>query len=198
MSSGVVRLTVVIYTALLIVYPQEFRREYGMQMVDVFETASADHVSQGGGRRLLHFWIHALWDLCVSGWAERLSGSRSGDAMARPWIYVGALVASLVTGYIHLRLDADQMSIILLLVSAYMCGLISPTAVWRWGLIIGLGTPAALIVAHGFDVTAFSRHDADMPLPTSLVPAYIGAYTGTLAHRLYPRLVGKASTVSSR
>ncbi|HEX6506722.1 MAG TPA: hypothetical protein VF221_03730 [Chloroflexota bacterium] len=177
-----------IYGTLLVLYPSSFRRRYGREMVQVFRVACLQAAAHGS-RGLVRFWFQAFADLAASGFAERLSDRRSQNGPHRPYVYVGALIVSLVAGYVHLRADADALSIALVLGGAYVFGLACPKGAWRLALIVGLGIPAALLVAHGVAAVPVAHRDADLPLPAPLLPAFIGAYTGAFMHRLLPRLV---------
>lgn len=181
-------LSVRIYQTLLIVYPPDFRREFGPEMVQVFR-AACRHPAKHSFHGLVRFWFHTLVDLVASASAERLSDLRKLNGSHRPYVYLGALLLSLATGYLHLRADADALSIALLLGGACIFGFACPAGAWRLALIVGLGIPAALLVGHGGVAPPFTHRDADLPLPASLIPALIGAYTGAFIHRLLPRLM---------
>jgi len=172
-----------IYRMLLIIYPTAFRRQFGREMVQVFRVAGR-HSLACGSRSLLQFWVRAFSDLAASGSAERLDEVRRRTGPHRPYAYAGALTLSLLTGYVHLHADADALSIVLLLGGAFGFGLVFPAAAWRWALILGLGIPAALLVAHGVAIPSVPHRDADLPIPAPLVPALLGAYTGALFPRL--------------
>ncbi len=183
-----INLSARLYGILLIAYPPTFRREFGGQMVQVFR-AACRHSLREGSRGLMRFWLQALADLITSAAAERFSDWRARSGQCRPHLYMGALILSLVTGYLHLRADADVLSVALLLGGACLFSLAHPKGALRFALLLGLGIPAALIVAHGGVASPGPHRDADLPLPAAFMPALIGAYTGVFAHRLFPRLV---------
>lgn len=176
-----------LYGIMLIAYPPTFRREFSGQMVQVFR-AACRHSLQEGSRGLTRFWIHALADLITSASAERFSERRARSGPGAPHLYMAALILSIATGYLHLRADADVWSVALLLGGGCLFGLAHPKGVLRFALILGLGIPAALFVAHGGVASSVPHRDADLPVPASFMPALIGAYTGVFAHRLFPRL----------
>ena len=178
-----------IYTLLLIAYPPTFRREFGRQMVQVFR-AACRHSVQESPRGMMRFWLHALTDLVASASAERLSDRRARSGSSSPYLYMAALILSLSTGYLHLRADADALSVGLLLGGACIFGLVHPKGALRFALILGLGIPAALLVAHGGAAPSIPHRDADLPLPAAFIPALLGAYTGVIAHRIFSRLAG--------
>jgi hypothetical protein len=182
-----VQLSARLYQMLLFVYPAAFRQQFGSEMVQVFRVACRHSVARGS-RSLVHFWVEALADLVASGSAERLAEMRPRSGQHRPYLYVGALILSLVTGYVHLCADADALAIVLLLGGAFGFGLACPVAAWRWALILGMGIPAALLVGHGLEVRAVPHRDTDLPVLAPLVPALLGVYTGAFMHRVFPRL----------
>jgi hypothetical protein len=176
------------YAILLIAYPPTFRRDFGSQMIQVFR-AACRHSMKQGSRALMRFWAYALADLVTSASAERFSDRRARQGPSRPYMYMGALILSLSTGYLHLRADADVLSVALLIGGAFVCGLAHPKGALRFGLLLGLGIPVALLVAHGAAAPPVPHRDADLPLPAAFIPALLGAYTGVFAHRVFPRLV---------
>lgn len=189
--NGLIRLATWIYRWMLLVYPPAFREQYGREMVQTFESTCR---YSSRSRDLPLLWLRALVDLIKSGWAER-AADRNTDVPER-YLYICAVFVSVVVGYIHLRADSDQTAIALLLGGAFLCGLISPTGAWRWALITAAGIPVALLLGHGLSPASFPHRDADLPLPASLLPGLIGAYSGTMIRRLVPWSGRRASTLS--
>lgn len=76
-----------LYGLLLLAYPQEFRREFGFQMLQVFRDCYRSEASRGA---LLTFWLRILRDLVLTAAKERVDSSgkegmfmnRLTDAMA--------------------------------------------------------------------------------------------------------------------
>ncbi len=52
-----------VYRVLLTLYPRDFRREYGWQMLQVFRDVCRDALRQGGALALILWWGTALFDL---------------------------------------------------------------------------------------------------------------------------------------
>jgi hypothetical protein len=173
-----------VYAALLIAYPRAFRREYGRQMTQVFRTSCLQ--SMRGTGELGRFWLRALADLVSSATAERASVARRQNKRPVRYLYLAALLVSVVTGYVHLRVDADQLVFLLLLVGAFLCGVAHPAGAWRWAVIAGLGIPIALAIGHGSPAALFPHRDSDLPVPLPLVQAIFAAYGGAVFHRLLP------------
>ncbi len=178
-----------IYRRLLIAYPPSFRREYGRQMIQVFHTACCHAVRQTSAREVVHLWLRTLGDLVYSAGAERIVVLRAHDDRMQRYFYLGAVLLSGFTGYIHLWVDADRLVILLLVSGCFIFGTVRPTGAWRWALIVGLGIPVAMVIGHGMPASSLSRRDVDLPLPAPLIPALLGAYSGALARRLAPQLM---------
>ena len=177
-----------LYETLLIAYPPSFRREYGRQMVQVFHTACRHAAQRAGARRVAQLWLRTLGDLVYSAGAERIMVLRAYDDPLQRYLYLGAVLISGFTGYIHLRTDADRLVILLLVAGCFACGIARPAGAWRWALIVGLGIPLAMLVGHGVPAGSLSRRDVDLPLPAPLIPALLGAYSGALVRHLAPQL----------
>jgi hypothetical protein len=59
------------YRALLVLYPAEFRDEYGKHMAQVFRDSCRDVYRHGGAEALLQWWLAALLDLVLTVISER-------------------------------------------------------------------------------------------------------------------------------
>lgn len=60
-----------VYRALLILYPADFRREYGQHMLQVFRDIGRDVYRQGGASELANWWAATLFDLVQTVIEER-------------------------------------------------------------------------------------------------------------------------------
>jgi hypothetical protein len=69
--SRLLRLSGQIYRALLILYPANFRQEYGRHMTQVFRDVCRDTYHQGGAEALAQWWAAALLDLLKTVIEER-------------------------------------------------------------------------------------------------------------------------------
>jgi hypothetical protein len=86
-----VRLSVWLYSRLLVAYPQPFRQEYGGQMSQVFRDCCREAAATNGNIGLTHYWLIAFGDLVVSALAERRQEELH---MTRAlWIRIGSLSA---------------------------------------------------------------------------------------------------------
>ena len=65
-----------IYGWLLRFYPNEFRREYGEPMSQLFRDKWRDAKREGSRRTLVRLWLDTLLDVAVSAPHETLSGAR--------------------------------------------------------------------------------------------------------------------------
>jgi hypothetical protein len=69
-----------LYGLLLLVYPEEFRREFGNQMLQVFRDC---YRAEASSRTLPSFWLRILLDLVLTAAKERTSSGRKGVFMNR-------------------------------------------------------------------------------------------------------------------
>lgn len=60
-----------IYRALLVLYPSDYRREYGPHMLQVFGDCLRDAHTQGGAYEVMHLWTFTLFDLFKTALEER-------------------------------------------------------------------------------------------------------------------------------
>src|SRR4030095_3097031 len=68
-----------IYELLLLAYPAEFRREYGLQMTQVFRDCCREQHQQGN--TLAGVWFHTLTDLIQSALKERMDNFGKEDSV---------------------------------------------------------------------------------------------------------------------
>lgn len=179
------RALVGLYRLGLHAYPREFRRAYGEEMAQVFQTAL--HARLIPPRMLL---MRAAADLVASAVQERLAAMRL-DIRAL-LVCIVAILLSGGAGYLHLRTDADATAALLVLTGGVLCGLLYPGKSLRWGLIVGIGVPLALVVGHSLARVPVPPHDPDTLSPLTLLPALLGAYAGSALGAI-PRQAFEAS-----
>ena len=68
----VLRVSDVVYRAMLFGYPSEFRRRFGYQMEQVFRTASRETLIKAGTSALIVLWSKTAADLIATATRERL------------------------------------------------------------------------------------------------------------------------------
>lgn len=61
-----IALSVALYRALLILYPADYRREYGVQMVQLFRDVGREKYSSGGILAMALWWCKTLLDLTLT------------------------------------------------------------------------------------------------------------------------------------
>lgn len=59
-------LSVSVYRCLLILYPAEFRRDYGALMLQIFRDMSREHYHYRGAAGLVYWWCRTLLDLALT------------------------------------------------------------------------------------------------------------------------------------
>ena len=83
-----------VYRRLLVVYPKEYRREYGELMVQLFRDRMR---RDGGGFRGLFVWMQMIFDLVDAAFKEH----KEGAEMTKRRVWIGAgLVAVLLAGVV--------------------------------------------------------------------------------------------------
>ena len=108
------------------------------------------------------------------------------DGVKTPlWIYGLAVAASLGIAWLDSGASEVQPAVALLLVTTFALGAIQPRRAWRWALLVGLGIP----VLHFASLLAERPSPPGMTHPLAafvpLVPAFLGAYVGALAGRVF-------------
>lgn len=81
-----VKLSLRLYRTLLVLYPVQFRREYGPLMAAFFEEACEECLASGRLLPLLRLWWRTLIDLGVSTLTVRLDGNRRNVMPWRSWL----------------------------------------------------------------------------------------------------------------
>lgn len=69
-DSNLFRLSSRLYELLILVYPAQFRQEYGPPMVQVFRDELRDTLHESGKAGAVWLWIHALFDLLITAFKE--------------------------------------------------------------------------------------------------------------------------------
>jgi hypothetical protein len=59
-----------VFARLLVLYPRQYRQEYGPHMAQLFKDCSREAVSQNGSAALLALWISTLFDLLKTAFEE--------------------------------------------------------------------------------------------------------------------------------
>ena len=132
-SSRVVRLSVWLYSRLLVAYPQPFQRRFGAHMKQVFRDCCREATQTGGGAGLLRYWLIASGDLIVTALAER---RREGLHMTHTrWIWLGSLAAIIVgaLGAIFAALNLTVAIAQLLDENSWIGVTLFPVRIVSWG-----------------------------------------------------------------
>ena len=125
-----------VYSALLRLYPREFREEFGDALLEAFS-----ELYQRAGHRPVQFWLALLSDLAHSIGREWLDNWRSAKGQfALSWVLACASGA-VVTGAVGSALSWTFAY----LYHPYLEGLIFPA--WGYGALLGCGLGTAQLVA---------------------------------------------------
>jgi hypothetical protein len=143
-------------------------------MVQVFRTALRE------SRAPVTLLAGALSDLAGSALRERTETRWDARYLL---VWMAATLLSFAGGYVHLHRDSDQMAMVLVLGGAFLCGFVYPGKALRWGAIVGIGVPLALLMGHGTP-GAHHAHDADSFSPLAILPGLFGAYAGSVVASL--------------
>ena len=95
-----------------------------------------------------------------------------------------ALVLGLGTGFLDLHTTEVSVTIVALLASGFLLGLLQPAAAWRWAILVAIGLPvmAAIGRATGMQTSEPIRLDPRVWL-VALAFALVGSYAGALIRR---------------
>jgi len=92
-----------------------------------------------------------------------------------------ALVLGLVTGWLDLHVTEVIVTILTLIGSGLVVGMIQPKAAWRWAILIAIGLPilAFCAIKFGFETAEPVHLDFRIAF-VALAVALIGTYIGVL------------------
>ena len=117
-----------LYSALLVLYPKRFRREYGGQMMDIFH-----ELRLGRRRSAVAFWIFMIADLFRSSLKQHVDGFRFGT---RP--FAARWTITCVLGAVMSAFAANVLTwSFSYLYHPYLEGLALPA--WSYGAFLGVG-----------------------------------------------------------
>lgn len=107
-------------------------------------------------------------------------------------IGLGAILVSIVLGYVNLHNDEVQMPLAILLLSTFLLGFFQPKQAWRWAVIIGLGVPLSSLVSlkigvfypcrpgHPYSCEGAGSVGNAVSTFALLIPALVSTYLGVL------------------
>ena len=109
------------------------------------------------------------------------------------WVcLVLSLCGGAFTGWVDFNNDEPQAAVLVILVVTFLLGLIIPKRAWLWAIIVALGLPAVYLFLRSLGYQPVSP-----PSPAwyasllGLIPAFIGAYTGSLARTIINSVAAK-------
>lgn len=91
-----VGVSVIVYRALLLLYPTRFRRAYGEQMAQVFRASLRDEARRRGVAGVARLWQRTLGDLLLTALAERIERLELAMTQAPSALYRATGLVSLV------------------------------------------------------------------------------------------------------
>jgi len=92
-----------------------------------------------------------------------------------------AVALALAVGWLDVHTTEVTVTILALLASGVLLGLLQPAAAWRWAVLLALGLPAmaAIALATGMQTAEPARLDPRIAL-VALAFALAGSYAGAL------------------
>lgn len=175
MSSWLLTLSCRLYRGLLHAYPVEFRNAFGEEMARVFRDGCTDALRQRHPGGLCAYWLHTLHDLIVSALRE---GWATMDRRAIGLLFL-AMILGIWIGLVDFRSNEVQNAVLLIAISGFLFGLLSPRRAWRWALAIGLGVPIVHYVAHWLGIAPpYPVEPGIYASFIALIPAFIATYAG--------------------
>lgn len=157
-----------VYEAVLVMYPKEFRREYGPHMVQVFGDVSREERRRGGILGLLRFWLRTILDLARTAFVER------SRAMRWKFLVPLALILGLLIALVDSSPGWDDTGVTAatVFVCCGLLGAVHPARPWLWALAVGVWIPTLGVI-----------QDWNYASLLALAFALSGAYAGALASR---------------
>ena len=157
------------FRALLWMYPQEFRIDYGPEMVQTFRDQWRE-ASLKGSIPLAKLWGRTLLDAFASGLRERSEKMKRNHVLMACAVALGLLIA-----WADSRPGWDDTGISAgaLLIASAVFGLMRPERAWRWALAVGIWIPL-----YG---SLWTRNSGSV---IALIPAFLGAYIGAGIRRI--------------
>ncbi len=79
-----------VFEMLLMLYPKEFRSEYGPQMAQAFRDLCREELGRGGAPGPIELWVRTLLDLAVTAQVQRSSnGANDEEAVVKDYRLAG-------------------------------------------------------------------------------------------------------------
>lgn len=181
---------------LLIAYPREFRRRFGVEMTQVFKDAAREAAHERGNAAVVSVFSRCFFDHAVSATAQRLSG---GIAMTNTgWMKLAALTlfalaSAIAIGWVDTHEEDVQMSVLLMLLSTGALSFFAPRATILWILLVGLAVPAAHALAARWGVKIPYPVDSFASTFLALIPATIGGVVGASVRLAVRRMTRSAA-----
>jgi len=162
-----------VYRALLLAYPREFRRDCGDEMVQAFGDLCREEKRRGGASGLVGVWVRTLPDLAATAFADR------SRAVRDRWLFMFvplALALGLAITYVDSSPGWDDtgVSAAAVLSTSGLFGVLYPARPWLWALLVGVWIPALGIVRE-FNYASL----------LALVFSFAGAYAGAVVRRTF-------------
>lgn len=171
-----------IYRLLMFAYPAEYRKDYGIPMMQTFTDLYRDALKSHGRLPLIRFWLNILTDVIVSAVLEHVSAWTRRIRMSRQGVSTLLLVIAfcILTGYVNLNASEVQAPMACILAFSFLAGLLQPKAAWRWGILIGLSVPLSYFIGFAINYKIVDPPRLPITLVVLVIPALIATYGAVL------------------
>lgn len=115
LNNSILTISVKVYQTLLLAYPTKFQREYGSQMVQVFQDCCLRALRQNGSNGMLKLWAATLLDLVQSVISEHTQQEiemkkemKPEDIRMAGWALIGGAAAFVISLFLLIIGDATR------------------------------------------------------------------------------------------
>jgi hypothetical protein len=102
------------------------------------------------------------------------------------WLTALSILLGFIAAYAALHGAGDVLVYLLLVMFGGLLGYLGPRVPWRWGLLLAIWVPIAMIVSRLTDPTGQPPLYKLLQPLIAIVPAFIGAYAGVLVRKVLP------------
>lgn len=171
-----------IYRVMLLAYPGEMRRRYGLEMADVFrQQLGSEGIREGGFVALAALWLRTILD-----WGVNVIRQRGAQIAGSGFFgHIGPIIVALVFGLCGSWVDFHTDEPTVLCALMFLFGLVSGAAFglrrgWPCGIVMGASLPLYFILKSklGLQPTWAPEAAPEWATLVTIVPATLGVLLG--------------------
>ena len=102
------------------------------------------------------------------------------------WLTALSIGLGFVAAYAALHGAGDVLVYLLIFMFGGLLGYLGPRVPWRWGIVLGIWVPIALIVDRLTDPMGQPPMFRIFQPLIAVVPAFVGVYAGALVRKMLP------------